>query len=151
MNFGLFCLQLISVWTMFGIIWLIQLVHYPLMHWGDSKSFGAMSRFNQERTSWVVGGPMLIEAGCAVGLLVSDGALRHSAWYWVTIALLLLIWISTASYLVPLHRRLLRGFDVELIDGLVRRNWIRTAAWSLRAVILSWIGWHHWLIPQTIG
>jgi hypothetical protein len=150
-NIWLFFLQLSSTCVMVGIIWLVQLVHYPLMQWGDRDRFVALSQFNQSRTSWVVGGPMLLEAGCAAALLLNDDLLRHSWCYWLTVALLVSIWCSTAFFMMPLHRRLLEGFDSDTIDGLVRRNWFRTAAWSLRAVFLFWIGTTQGWIPVTVG
>jgi hypothetical protein len=148
-NLSLFWLQLFSTWVMVGIIWLVQFVHYPLMQWGDRDRFGEMSRLNQAWTSWVVGGPMLIEAGSAVWLLMCDDGLFRSPEYWTTVWLLLVIWSSTVFRLMPLHRRLLQGFDAAAIEGLVRRNWVRTVAWSARAVMLSWIGWSQGFASQT--
>ena len=36
---------------------------------------------------------------------------------------------------VPLHRRLQGGFDAAAHRRLVRTNWLRTAAWTLRAAL----------------
>jgi hypothetical protein len=45
------------------------------------------------------------------------------------------IWLSTALLQVPLHNLLARGLDREAVARLVQTNWIRTAAWSARAVV----------------
>jgi hypothetical protein len=37
---------------------------------------------------------------------------------------------------VPLHTRLARGFDPAAHRQLVRTNWLRTLAWTLRALLL---------------
>jgi hypothetical protein len=39
-----------------------------------------------------------------------------------------------------MHSRLARGFDEQSWRQLVRSNWVRTIAWSARAVLVS-----HWL------
>ncbi|TFG39339.1 MAG: hypothetical protein E4H44_02270 [Candidatus Aminicenantes bacterium] len=40
---------------------------------------------------------------------------------------------------VPLHRRLDQRHDPLAIAQLVGWNWIRTAAWTGRALLLSWM------------
>jgi hypothetical protein len=35
-------------------------------------------------------------------------------------------------------RALARGFDADVHARLVGTNWIRTAAWSARALLLAW-------------
>jgi hypothetical protein len=52
---------------------------------------------------------------------------------WVALALLGVIWASTAWIQVPLHRRLAVAPDPAAVERLVRTNWIRTGAWTLRA------------------
>ena len=54
---------------------------------------------------------------------------------WAGLALLAVIWLSTALVQVPLHRRLQGGFDAAAHRRLVRTNWLRTAAWTLRAAL----------------
>ena len=39
---------------------------------------------------------------------------------------------------VPRHNALARGFDGPAHAALVATNWVRTAAWSLRALLLVW-------------
>jgi len=45
--------------------------------------------------------------------------------------------ISTAVGQTPLHAKLDReGFSAEVISTLVRSNWIRTALWTINALLL---------------
>jgi hypothetical protein len=111
-----------------GLIWLIQVVHYPLMTWVSDSGFAAFERQHMRRTSWVVGGPMLVEAATATALVWQAPSPLTIA----GAALLAIIWISTWRVQVPLHEHLTRGRDLEAIDALVRGNWIRTLAWSAR-------------------
>ena len=51
--------------------------------------------------------------------------------------LIFVIWLSTAILQVPLHRKLeLGGYDARVIRRLVATNWLRTLAWSARAVLV---------------
>ena len=61
-------------------------------------------------------------------------SLNQSA-LWMGLFLLLVIWLSTALLQVPCHNRLVNGFDPKIHHRLVKTNWIRTVAWSLRAII----------------
>ena len=55
------------------------------------------------------------------------------------LGLLSAIWLSTAFIQVPLHRRLLEGYDRHTIEQLIHSNWFRTFAWTLRAVLALWL------------
>ncbi len=49
--------------------------------------------------------------------------------------LLAVIWLSTALVQVPMHQRLLDGYSDQIARKLVESNWLRTLAWTARAVI----------------
>jgi hypothetical protein len=51
-------------------------------------------------------------------------------------ALLAVLWVSTFGLQMPAHRALAEGYDERLVSRLVAGNWIRTAAWTARAVLL---------------
>jgi hypothetical protein len=53
----------------------------------------------------------------------------------IGVGLLAIIWLSTAALQVPIHRRLLDGYDEAAVARLVRSNWVRTLAWTARAYI----------------
>jgi len=121
---------------MVGLIWFVQVVHYPLLAQVGRDEFVEYERRHQQRTTWVVAGPMLGEAATAVALAVNEPALLRSAPYSTALALLPIIWLSTALLQMPLHAALSRGFDPALVRRLVRSNWIRTIAWTARAALL---------------
>jgi magnesium-transporting ATPase (P-type) len=130
-------IHLAATWFLTGLIWLIQQVHYPLMHDIGPAEFSAYSRNHQNRITPVVGIAMFLEVTSALALLSFDPSARKSVSFQVSLALLAIIWLSTALIQVPLHRRLVHGRDLAAITALVRTNWIRTVAWSARAAIVS--------------
>ena len=113
---------------MTGLIWFVQVVHYPLFDRVGKADFPSYEQQHTRRTGWVVGGPMLLELGLATALAWSPGGTMA----WCGLALLGIIWLSTAVGQVPIHRRLGQGFDPVAHRRLVRGNWVRTIAWSLR-------------------
>ena len=117
---------------MTGLIWFVQLVHYPLFPYAASGDFRRFAGDHQRRTSWVVGPPMLTEAATATLLLLSP---QSPTAVWLGWGLLVSIWLSTALVQVPLHRRLAAGFDCRAARRLVSANWWRTLAWTARAGI----------------
>lgn len=132
----LLSLHLLATLLMVGIIWFVQIVHYPLMVYVGREDFQRYSVHNQSRTSWVVAGPMLLEALSATVLVGCFPSRMGSPKFLVSLVLLVAIWASTATLQMPIHRALLNGFDERLIRRLVRSNWVRTAAWSLRGALV---------------
>lgn len=118
---------------MAGLIWFVQVVHYPLMARVGAADVPAYAAEHQRRTGWVVGPLMLVEAATAVVLVVAppDGVPRAAAV--AGLALIVVLWASTALLQVPRHREMLHGFDPGAHRRLVRGNWIRTGAWTARA------------------
>lgn len=133
-------LHLLSTAYMTGLVWFVQVVHYPLMGGVDEAGFAAYERRHQSRTTWVVAPPMLLELATAAALLYRPPAGIPPAWAWVGAALLAIVWLSTFGLQVPCHDRLSKGFDEAAWRRLVATNWIRTAAWSGRCVIAAGMG-----------
>ena len=65
----LFLVHLVATAYMVGVIWFVQIVHYPLMLEVGDAAFCRYSRLHQSRTSYVVGPPMLIEALSGLALI----------------------------------------------------------------------------------
>jgi hypothetical protein len=135
-------LQVASTLLMTGIIWFVQIVHYPLFARVGGPSFAGYEAEHATRTGWVVGPLMCIELATAVLFLITrfrPGSVSTSS-AWAGIALVALIWMSTAFIQVPLHNRLSAGADAAVIARLVGTNWIRTIAWTLRSLlVLTWL------------
>ncbi|MEM7167452.1 MAG: hypothetical protein AAF581_18470 [Planctomycetota bacterium] len=114
---------------MCGLIWFVQIVHYPLLAQVDRARFTTYMHTHIRQTTWVVAPLMLAEVAAALALLRSAGT---DATTWISFALLLLIWLSTAFLQVPCHRKLELGKDRAVIRRLVRSNWLRVGAWTAR-------------------
>ena len=135
MNPPLLLLHCAATLAMVGLIWFVQVVHYPLFSSVGQSPFPEYERLHQKRTTLVVAPLMLIEALTATLILTTDLSPSARDLAWIGWILLLLIWLSTAFLQVPLHRRLAEGYDPLAVRRLVRTNWSRTIAWTVRGFI----------------
>ena len=121
---------------MVGLIWFVQVVHYPLLSSVGSELFSDYAAAHSRLTTRVVVAPMMIELVTAVVLLRFRPAGVRSTHMGVGLALLVVIWLSTFFLQVPQHEVLLGGFAPEAYHRLVVTNWIRTVCWSARGVLV---------------
>ena len=118
---------------MCGLIWFVQVVHYPLHGMVGTDSFVRYQAAHVRRTAWVVIGPMLVELFSALLLIACIPKEKYYALPIVGGLLLLKAWVGTALLSVPAHRKLEQGFDDKAHLRLVSTNWVRTFAWTVRA------------------
>ena len=127
-----------ATWFMTGLVWFVQVVHYPLFAGVGAAEFARYAQSHSQRTTWVVMPVMLIELAATVALLLTPPAARAAVPVWMTWAgagLLAIVWLSTFLLQVPRHEELAAGFQVAAHSRLVATNWIRTAAWTGRGIL----------------
>jgi len=129
----------IATLAMVGVIWFVQVVHYPLMGAVGPASFPVYQRQHQQRTTAVVAPLMLLEAATALLLLVLRPPGVDALLVWSGAALVGALWISTFLWQMPCHARLAESFDALTHRALVRSNWLRTALWSFRGLLAVWM------------
>lgn len=122
-------------WFMVGLIWIVQVVHYPLFGMVGREGYRAYQRAHQQRISVVVLPVMFAELALCAWIALSPPAGLAGWMSWTGAGLLALVWLSTFVLQVPQHRRLEDGFDERAHALLVGTNWVRTLAWSLRGVL----------------
>lgn len=120
-----------------GLIWYVQVVQYPQLADVGAGAFRAYHARHRDRTAWVVGPPMVVELGCAGLFVLVRPAGFPAPLAWAAAVLVLVVWAATFFVSVPLHAQLASGGDDRtLIVRLVRTNWLRTAAWTVRFGLL---------------
>jgi hypothetical protein len=124
-------IHMAATWAMVGFIWTIQLLNYPLMGAVGEPSFSSYEVVHQRRVVAVLAvfAPLELISAAAIAIGVSG----VPSWLSMSAgAVLALVWLSTGVYFGPVHGRLAHRFDALLHRKLVRHNWFRTLAWSLR-------------------
>lgn len=127
----LLVLHLVATAFMTGLIWFVQVVHYPLFQQVPDDRFEHYQAQHMNLTTRVVAPAMLIELVTSALVLIRT----PESLQWTALLLLGLIWLSTAILQVPCHQRLCQGFCLVTARRLVATNWIRTIAWSLRTIL----------------
>ncbi len=122
-------------WTLVGLIWVIQLVHYPTFAYVDNSNFLQFHAHHSKSISIIVMPLMLIELALATYFAYQN------QWNFIALTPLLfvlLIWASTFFIQVPIHQKLGQGKNLVLIQKLVNTNWIRTIFWTIKAIWVSY-------------
>ena len=137
-----FATNLARTLALFGLIWFVQLVHYPLFLRIAPQDFAAWEAEHANRTGWVAA-PLMV-AELLTALLLLRASLRppqiHTYEAALGAALTIVLWLSTFFVQVPLHNRLHRGSNPALIRRLIHTNWVRTITWTARAaLVLCWL------------
>ena len=128
-------IHLIATSVMVGVIWIIQLVHYPSFHFIELNQYTTFQRFHMSRISYVVIPAMLTELFTLIPIIISmdqvDPIILASA------LLLIVIWLMTAVFFSGVHQKLTLGYDQVVVEKLVKLNWGRTLLWTLRLLLVS--------------
>jgi hypothetical protein len=129
--------HLASTWFLVGLVWFVQLVHYPLMDHVSPDRFVHYETVHRQNILFIVGPAMLLQLASAWWLWQSSHTYQR-LWL-VNLLFIGLIWLSTFLVQVPLHDELNRQFSAAAHDQLVKTNWFRTLLWSVQGVLSLWL------------
>ena len=124
---------------MVGLIWFVQIVHYPLFSQVGREYFRQYEIDHQRLTSLVVVPLMLLELATAIALIWFRPDQLTNTSVWLGLLLVALIWVITFSIQVPQHAALSLSYDQSLQKRLVAGNWYRTVAWTMRGMLVLWM------------
>ena len=130
-----FQIHLLCTHAMIGLIWFVQIVHYPMFDAVGSEQFTDYQIRHMRLTTYAVS-PFMIGELITLFWLFSIPEFFSNQLFLISAVLFVLIWASTALLQVPCHNRLLKSFEPSVHRKLVASNWIRTIAWSLRGILL---------------
>ena len=109
-----------------GLIWTIQLVHYPLFALVGAAEWTRYGDEHRRRITWLAAPLMLASVAVALLLVVQDGdGLRV-----LNAGLAVGVFVLTGAVFAPMHGRLEHTASAPAIRALVRANWLRTVAWT---------------------
>lgn len=131
-----FILQIVSCAFMSGLIWVIQVLHYPAFSYLREDQFLEFHSLHTKKITFIVLPVMLIELVSAVFLFLKNFSSFFIA---MNLFFLLLIWLSTFFVSVPLHNALTKSMNLKVIERLILTNWIRTFLWTIRLGILVYL------------
>lgn len=136
--------NLLATVVMVGVIWFVQIVHYPLLSVVPVEAASSTAMEHQRRTAWVVAVPMAVE-GVSTLALLSAAPEGVTVWMpWVGGVLLAVALGSTVILSVPRHARMASVPDARVGRELVLTNWPRTVAWTARGILCAVMAAQAW-------
>jgi len=135
----LFYVHFFTVCFMTGVIWIIQLIHYPSFRDIAPERFAQFHQFHSSQITWVVGPVMMVQLLTAVGLVNFRPPSVSAPMSGFFLGLSAAVFFVTAFISVPAHQELSLGFKEGAHQTLVLTNWIRTALWSCHSLLCLWI------------
>ena len=133
----LISIHIFTTLAMTGIIWFVQIVHYPLFQKVGSNNFVDYETAHVRLTGQIVMPLMLGElmTGFMLTFLYSNHIdppyLLHCG-----TGLIVINWFITFLLFVPMHHSLSQRFSLQMSCRLVSLNWLRTFIWSVRSILV---------------
>jgi hypothetical protein len=125
-------LNLLVTMGLVVLIWIVQIIHYPSFLYYSKEDFSEGMISHQRSISFITLPLMMTELFLTCFIFYKTPNIYSS----LGMSLVILIWLSTFYIQVPLHKKLLTGKDLTLIEKLIRTNWIRTIMWTLKLLLL---------------
>lgn len=120
-----------------GLIWFVQIVHYPLFAQIPPEHFVEYHRKHSTLTTWVVAPLMLVELLSAAWILAQPPPTAPFSLVLLQALLAAGVWALTFFIHVPQHQQLSHGFDAQKIRQLVHTNIWRVVFWTSRVIVLA--------------
>jgi hypothetical protein len=114
-----------------GLIWTIQLVHYPLFARVGADDWPRYEAEHRRRITWLVGPLMVVNVGLGIALFVAD----RNPLSGLNAGLAVAVFAATGLIYAPMHAALESYASEAAIARLVRANWARTATWTLQVIV----------------
>jgi len=142
-DYYLFMIHLVSTSFMVGVIWIVQLVHYPTFLFIDEQKSNDFQKFHMSRISYIVMPAMTTELFSGIYIYIYSNMAIDSNLFLLALTILIINWIITALVFVKMHNKLLINYKIEIISLLVKWNWLRTLLWSVRLILLLRMAYLH--------
>ena len=110
---------------MIGISILVQIIIYPSFKGPDFKNFNSFHLSYSNKMFYIVAPIMLTELFSSLFLVYKN----PSKTYLISLFFLLLIWLLTFLFIVPIHNFLSANHSKKKVQRMIRLNGMRTFFW----------------------
>ena len=131
----LYFFQIICNSYLVSLVLITQFITYPTFLSIDKKKFPVYHKKYVNKISFIVAPVMLIEllTLILIAYFSKDFLIIKSLF------LLLVIWLTTFTIMVPSHNKISRAFNKKEINRLINYNWIRTILWSFKLLLIIFL------------
>ena len=128
--------HLTSTSIMVGVIWVMQLVHYPTFKYVKESDYPIFQKYHMSNISYIVFPVMFTELITALLIFLSG---EKSLFFVLSLICLFLIWVITGVLFTKFHSILQKGKDLKMIEKMIKANWMRTLLWTLRLIMILFV------------
>ena len=132
----LLMIHIVSTSIMVGVIWVMQLVHYPSFKYVNESDYIIFQKFHMSNISYIVFPAMFTELITALLIFFSG---EKSFFFMLSLICLFLIWVITGVLFTKFHSILQKGKDLKMIEKMIKANWTRTLLWTLRIIMILFV------------
>lgn len=117
---------------LFMLILMTQFINYPLFNYVSSADFSNYHIYYTKAITYIVAPLMISE------LIINSFLLyiKFDITLVICQILILIIWLSTIFIQVPIHNKISNKYNIQLIERLIKTNWIRTISWLVKLILL---------------
>ena len=126
-------LNKISNLLMIGISILVQFIIYPSFKKPDFKNFNVFHISYSNKMFYIVAPIMLTELFSSLFLVYKN----PSKTYLISLFFLLLVWLLTFLFIVPIHNFLSANHSKKKVQRMIRLNGLRTFFWLSKYLIIG--------------
>jgi len=121
-------IQLLLDFGLVVLIWIIQRIVYPSFLYYNTENLVAWHSVYTSRFSTIVIPLMLGQLGLSIYQVIT----LSSLYTFISLVIIILIWIATFLQFVPIHSKISKGIvNEKMLISLVKKNWFRTVLWTL--------------------
>ena len=132
----LLMIHIISTSIMVGVIWVMQLVHYPSFKYVKESDYIIFQKYHMSNISYIVFPVMFTELITALLIFFSG---EKSLFFVLSLICLFLIWVITGVLFTKYHSILKEGKDLMIIEKMIKANWIRALLWTMRLIMILFV------------
>ena len=125
-------LEIFTTLFLTGLIWVIQLVHYPSFYFIERNRFVEFENFHTRSIGFIVAPLMVIELLVGICLCI----INPDSLNLIKLGVVCGVWLVTFLLSVPIHSRLSLKFSAKEVSRLIKTNWARTILWSIKSTIV---------------
>ena len=109
---------------------IVQFIVYPSFN-KILESFTEYHGRYKKKIFWIVGPVMILEILTSLLMILNEFDI-----YLIPGLIVLLLWMLTFIYIVPLHKQLSKQFQTNKHMKLLKLNFVRTILWALKFFVL---------------
>ena len=131
----------VTTWFMVGLIWTIQVVHYPSFVDVGPDEYVDFQAAHVDRIGVLLAVPWALEGLSTVGLILLARSRREMVTVAVAAAAGAAVLLISGLASAPAHSELADGFDIAVHDRLMVWNLVRALLWTIKGVAATALLW----------